>query len=297
MIDLAAVDLPVVTSSCWPVDGPVLIHCDVAAPISHHTGATPCLEMQAWGPPPGSAPTIVLMHEGLGCIDLWRDFPLQLAHKSGFGVLAYSRIGYGRSSPYRQPWPLDYMRLEARDVLPQVLAAAGVQRGWLLGHSDGASIAAAYAGTAQDHRLMGLILIAPHFFTEAVGLAAIAGARFEYLAGDLRARLQRYHQQVDSVFHGWCDAWLAAGFRDWNLEEVLDYIRVPVLAIQGDADQYGTLAQIDVMQERLYCPLQIELIPECQHSPHTEATESTLAIVAEFCRRSEALHSTVVTPR
>jgi pimeloyl-ACP methyl ester carboxylesterase len=170
------------------------------------------LEAVAFGPPPDKAPTIVMLHEGLGCLALWRDFPQKLAAATGHGVFAYSRAGYGLSHPVDLPRPLDYMSREARFSLPALLDAIGLTRGLLLGHSDGASIAAIYAGEHADERIKGLILMAPHLFTEAMGLASIAEAGHAYETGDLRARLAKYHAHVDVAFRGWNDAWLDSGF-------------------------------------------------------------------------------------
>ena len=171
------------------------------------------LEAVAYGPPPDKAPTIVMLHEGLGCLALWRDFPQKLAAATGHGVFAYSRAGYGGSDAVDLPRPLDYMSREARFSLPALLDAIGLKRGILLGHSDGASIAAIYAGEHADERIKGLILMAPHLFTEEMGLASIAEARRAYETGDLRARLAKYHAHVDVAFRGWNDAWLDPGFK------------------------------------------------------------------------------------
>ena len=149
------------------------------------------LEGKCHGPSPDTAPTIMMLHEGLGCVDLWRDFPRKLAEATRYGVFTYSRRGYGASDPAELPRPVDYMTREAVEVLPEVLGAIGFTEGILLGHSDGASIAAIYAGSIQDHRVRGLVLMAPHFFTEPMGLAAIAKAREAYETGDLRARLSK----------------------------------------------------------------------------------------------------------
>lgn len=241
------------------------------------------LEAVAHGPPPDQAPTIVLLHEGLGCVELWRDFPERLTAATGFGVFVYSRAGYGRSDPVELPRPLDYMTREAVETLPPLLDAIGFRRGILFGHSDGATIAAIHAGSVQDHRVRGLILMAPHVFTEPQGLAAIRAAREAYETGDLRARLARYHRDVDVAFRGWCDAWLDPGFLAWTVADVIDYWRVPVLAIQGVDDQYGTLAQIREIETRAYCPVDTAILCECQHAPQFEQPERTLAAVRDFC--------------
>jgi pimeloyl-ACP methyl ester carboxylesterase len=255
------------------------------------------LEAVSFGPPPGKAPTIVLLHEGLGCVAMWRDFPRRLAELTGFGVFAYSRAGYGGSDPVDLPRPLDYMTLEALDVLPRVLDEIGFEYGILLGHSDGASIAAIYAGSVEDFRVRGLVLIAPHFFTEPSGLASIVQAREVYEEGDLRDRLARYHANVDNTFRGWNDAWLDRRFKDWNISEVIDYLRIPVLAIQGADDQYGTLVQIREIESRAYSPVDVEIIADCKHAPHIEHEDQVCAIVADYCARLDRIEKAVVNIR
>lgn len=255
------------------------------------------LEARAWGPSPAQATTIVLLHEGLGSIGLWRDFPQELAARTGLGVFAYSRQGYGWSDPAELPRPLDYMSREATQVMPQVLDGIGLRRGILLGHSDGASIATLYLGNVQDRRIRGLVLMAPHFFTEPGGLQAIAEAKRAYETEDLRRRLAKHHGDVDNTFRGWNDAWLAPDFKAWNIAEAIDYIRVPVLAIQGEDDQYGTLAQIETLKTRLYSPFD-QLIPgNCRHSPFIDKPTETLDAVAEFVARLERIEKAEVTIR
>src|ERR1700731_5067861 len=161
------------------------------------------LEYRMIGPAPDEAPTIVMLHEGLGSAGLWGDFPDRLQAATGVGVLVYSRAGYGASTPVKLQRPLDYMHIEALDILPKLLDSIGFRRGLLLGHSDGASIAAIYAGGVQDHRVRGLTLIAPHFIVEDVGLAAIRDAKTAYENGDLKTRLARWHRNVDVAFYGW----------------------------------------------------------------------------------------------
>ncbi len=255
------------------------------------------LEGVCFGPPPGAAPTIVLLHEGLGCIALWRDFPKRLAEATGFGVFAYSRAGYGNSDPIALPRPLDYMTREATDSLGEVLDAIGFRHGVLVGHSDGASIAAVYAGSVEDFRVRGLVLIAPHFFTEEPGLAAIAEARTAYAETNLREKLAKYHVDVDGAFRGWNDAWLDPGFKAWNIAEAIDYIRVPILAVQGEDDQYGTLAQIREIEERAYAPVDTIILKDCRHSPHIEHPDALIAAVTEFTRRLERIENAEVSLR
>ena len=243
------------------------------------------LEYRMIGPPPHAAPTIVMLHEGLGCVGLWGDFPDQLQAATGAGVFVYSRAGYGRSSPVKLPRPLTFMHEEAREVLPKVLDAIGFRRGLLVGHSDGASIAAIYAGSVQDHRVRGLTLIAPHFFTEDMGIAEIARAKEAYATTDLRQKLARWHADVDNAFRGWNDAWLDPEFRKWDITEPLAYIRVPILIVQGEDDQYGTQRQIEVARQECYCPVEVALYPGVRHSPHREAPALLLASISEFATR------------
>lgn len=249
------------------------------------------LEGRCIGPPPERSRTIILLHEGLGSMRLWRDLPDRLAAATGLGVFVYSRAGHGHSDPVELPRPLDYMTREALDVLPAVLDATGLRHGVLLGHSDGASIATIYAGSVQDHRIRGLVLMAPHFFTEPEGLRSIADAREAYETGELRERLARHHRNVDVTFRGWNDAWLDQGFRAWNIEDCIDYVRVPVLAIQGKDDQYGTEAQIGALAERLSAPLETVMLEGCGHAPFIDQPSLTLDAVTAFIARLERIES------
>jgi pimeloyl-ACP methyl ester carboxylesterase len=240
------------------------------------------LEYQMIGPQPDEAPTIVLLHEGLGSVALWGDFPAKLQAATGAGVFVYSRAGYGASTPVKLPRPADYMHVEALEVLPQLFDAIGFRQGILLGHSDGASIAAIYAGGRQDHRLQGVLLIAPHFVTEEVGLASIAATREAYESADLRTKLARWHQDVDNAFYGWNDAWLDPEFRNWDISEYLAYVRVPLAIVQGTADQYGTMRQIEIAREECYCPVDVTMISGAGHSPFRETPGPALAAIAGF---------------
>jgi pimeloyl-ACP methyl ester carboxylesterase len=247
------------------------------------------LEYRSIGPPPSEAATFVLLHEGLGSAERWGDFPARLAATGRGdrrrGVFAYSRAGYGRSSPSAMPRGVSFMHKEARDVLPRVLDAIALKRGILLGHSDGASIAAIYAGSVADHRIRGIVLIAPHFFAEDFGIAEIARIREAYETGDLRGRLARWHENPDNAFYGWSGAWLDPAFRSWDITEELAYIRVPMLIIQGADDQYGTLRHIEVAREVCTCPVEAVILPGIRHMPHREAPEATMAAIVEFVER------------
>ena len=248
------------------------------------------LEYRMIGPPPGEAPTIVLLHEGLGCVSLWKDFPDRLAAATGLGVFVYSRRGYGRSSRYEVPWPLTYMHEEANQVLPALLDAIGFQDGFLFGHSDGASIAAIHAGAAGNPGLRGLLLMAPHFFTEDDGIASIAAAKVAYETAGLRDRLAMHHgNNVDCAFWGWNRAWLDPDFRHWDIQDTLPRIKVPVLIIQGEDDQYGTTDQIAAAREKCAGPVSVAVLSDCGHSPHRDQAEQTLDAAATFIRPISAI--------
>ncbi len=228
----------------------------------------------------GDEPTIVLLHEGLGSLALWRDLPQELAQKSGRSVLAYSRYGYGNSDPFTEPREPDYMHHEARVVLPELLASFTIARPVLVGHSDGASIALIYAST---HEVAGLVTIAPHVFVEPVTVEAIAQARATYDTVGLRERLARHHRNVDATFYGWNDIWLDPRFRTWNIEPLLAGIRAPVLAIQGDADAYGTLAQIEAIRAAVAHTTTL-IVSGAGHSPQRDAPATVVDAIVEFTR-------------
>jgi pimeloyl-ACP methyl ester carboxylesterase len=243
------------------------------------------LEYRMIGPRPDAAPTIVMLHEGLGSVGLWGSFPDRIAAATGAGVFVYSRVGYGRSSPGTLPRSTRFMHEEACEVLPRVLDAIGFQRGFLLGHSDGGSIATIYAGSVQDHRVRGLVLLAPHFFTEDIGIAEIRRARDAFTAGTFRDKLKRWHADVDCAFRSWSEPWLDPQFRNWDITEALGYIRVPILIVQGDQDQYGTLRQLEVAKNECYCPVETVVLPGIRHVPQREAPEATRDAVAGFINR------------
>ncbi|QWG23940.1 alpha/beta hydrolase [Bradyrhizobium sediminis] len=243
------------------------------------------LEYRMIGPMPDDAPTLVMLHEGLGSAGLWGDFPDRLQAATGAGVFVYSRAGYGASSPVQLPRPLDYMHIEARETLPKLLETIGFRRGLLVGHSDGASIAAIYAGGVQDYRVRGVAMIAPHFIVEDISVASIAEIKKTYETTELKSKLARWHKDVDNAFYGWNAAWLDPKFRNWDICEYLAYIRVPVAILQGADDQYGTLRQVEIAEEECYCPVDVTIIPGAGHSPHREAPEATLHAISDFAGR------------
>ncbi|MDZ7839388.1 MAG: alpha/beta hydrolase [Gammaproteobacteria bacterium] len=244
------------------------------------------LEYAWFGPRSSDGPTLVLLHEGLGCVALWKDFPERLAETTGLGVMAYSRRGYGGSDPVEVPRPLTYMHDEGLEVLPRALDAAGIQDVILVGHSDGASIALINAGGVRDPRVRGLVLMAPHVFNEELSVRSIREAKEAYENGSLREQLARYHgDNVDSAFLGWNRAWLDPGFLDWNIEEFLRDIQVPCLLIQGEDDQYGTVKQVEAIQRQVSGPTELLMLPACRHSPQRDQPGRTLEAIARFTDR------------
>ena len=228
----------------------------------------------------------MLLHEGLGCIEMWRDWPDQLVAASGCSVLAYSRWGYGGSDPVTLPRPIRYMHDEALDALPEVLSGAGVKRCVLVGHSDGGSIALIHAGSDRcAASVEGLVLLAPHVFCEAISVQSIEGIKQQYQSGGFRARLERYHHaNVDGAFWGWNGAWLDPAFLGWNIEGYLPAIRVPVTVVQGATDPYGTLEQVDRIERGLTHRFTRRVLPDCGHSPYRDQPGLSTAAVVEQVR-------------
>lgn len=245
------------------------------------------VEFSWHGPAPDQAPTLVFLHEGLGCVAMWRDFPAKLAAATGCGAVVYSRAGYGRSSPCPLPRPTSYMHDEALNTLPLLLNQLGLQRIILIGHSDGGSIALIYAGSPHAHRppqLLGLITEAAHVLCEEISVQSIHAIRQQYDHGNLRQRLAKYHgSNVDCAFFGWNEAWQHPDFWHWNLEPYLTHIHAPLLVIQGEDDEYGTLAQVETIVR--HTPAQQLLLPHCGHTPHREQEAATLAAMTTFIQQ------------
>ena len=238
-------------------------------------------------PTPGDPrlPTLVFLHEGLGCVAMWRSFPADLASAAGgAATLAYSRAGYGRSDPVALPRPVSYMHDESDRVLARLLDEFGIDRCVLVGHSDGGSIALLAAGGRRQlaGRIAGVIAVAPHVFVEDVSVTSIAAAKHSYLSGDLRERLSRYHDDVDNAFWGWNDVWLSPAFRDWDITGRLGGITCPVTVIQGADDPYGTRAQVDTIAAGVAGPCTTTIVPGAGHAPHLEAPDATVAACIEF---------------
>lgn len=249
--------------------------------VDHHR-----LEIDWHGPGPDKAPTLVFLHEGLGCVALWRDFPAKLAAATGCGALVYSRLGYGKSDPCELPRPIRFMHTEGLEGLPRVIAAAGIKACILIGHSDGGSIAIVYAGGTPALPLRGVITEAAHVFCEQVSVDSIESAKKQYENHDLRQKLFKYHgANTDCAFRGWNDVWLHPDFMAWNIEEYLPGIKVPMLAIQGEDDQYGTPAQIEAIRLKTSPLTKTVLLADCQHAPHVEQEQATLEIMRRFIQK------------
>lgn len=247
------------------------------------------IEHQWISSPRDDAPLLIFLHEGLGSLGMWRDFPQRLCSALGCRGLVYSRPGYGRSTPRAadEAWDLDFMHRQAQEVLPALLTALDIdaarQPVWLLGHSDGGSIALLYAAHHPEH-VAGLVVLAPHILVEDVSIASIEQARHAYEHTDLRERLMRYHEDPDSAFWGWNDIWLKPAFRAWSIENEIVAIACPVLAVQGYDDPYGTLEQIRGIGRRLPQTELLEL-GACGHSPHRDQPERLITATTEFFQR------------
>ncbi len=230
----------------------------------------------------GTSPTIVFLHEGLGSIGQWRDFPAALCILTGLPGLVYDRWGYGKSDPVILPRPVRYLHEEALTTLPEVLEKCGVGEAILVGHSDGGTIALIFASVHPRH-VLGVATEAAHVFVEDVTVRGIEEAVQTYRTTDLPERLSRYHgANTDLMFRGWAETWLSPEFRNWNVEEYLPGVVCPVLAIQGVDDQYGTPAQVESITGKVTGPARKLLIPACGHIPHHEARSAVLTAIKAF---------------
>jgi len=244
------------------------------------------LEYSLLVPEPQTRLTLVFLHEGLGCVAMWKDFPRRVAEATGCQVLSYSRAGYGLSDPCSLPRPLTFMHDEGLRVLPKLLTQAKIEQAVLLGHSDGASIALINAGGVVDRRVLGLLLMAPHVFVEELTLSSIHKAKLAYETTDLRQKLERYHgANVECAFLGWNQAWLDPQFLNWNLEAYLARIAIPVLLIQGEQDNYGTLRQLEIIQATLPGGAEQIILPDCGHTPFRDRPTETLQAITGFLQQ------------
>lgn len=229
---------------------------------------------------------LVFLHEGLGSVDLWRDFPDAVVEGLGHPAFVYSRRGNGWSRPLAAPRDPDYMHREALDVLPKVIEELVDGRPpVLIGHSDGASIALIYAGSG--HSVRGLVLIAPHVFVEPETISSIAAIRESFPDSELPEKMAKYHTEPEATFRGWANIWLSPAFRNWNIEEYVPGVSCPVLMIQGEADEYGTVGQLDAIDRGLGIPAERLMVPEAEHSPHLKRPDMVTNAVIDFIRRIE----------
>ncbi|HTS38066.1 MAG TPA: alpha/beta hydrolase [Candidatus Solibacter sp.] len=228
-------------------------------------------------------PELVFLHEGLGSISLWKKFPSEVAAATACPVTVYSRYGSGNSDPLTEPRAVTYMHDEARQALPDLLAQLHIENPILIGHSDGASIAIIYAGV--HNHLRGLVLLAPHVFVEDLSIASITEAKLRFETTDLPEKLARHHRDPANAFWGWNNIWLHPDFRRWNIEEFLPRITCPILAIQGEDDQYGTMAQVEAIMRQAAGPVETLSLPDCRHSAYRDQPEATLKAVTEFINK------------
>lgn len=229
------------------------------------------------------APELVFLHEGLGSVSHWKDFPARVGEATGCPVTVYSRYGSGNSALLTEPRPVRYMHDEALLVLPELLAQLEIENPILIGHSDGASIAIIYAG-AHDH-LRGLVLLAPHVFVEDLSVTSIAEAKVQFETTNLPEKLGRHHRDAAKTFWGWNEIWLHPEFRKWNIEEYLPRIGCPVLVIQGVDDQYGTMAQAEAIRRQVAGEVEVLALENCRHSPQRNQPEAALEAIRKFVGR------------
>ncbi|MBN2040539.1 MAG: alpha/beta hydrolase [Spirochaetes bacterium] len=243
------------------------------------------LETVRYGPPPEEAATLIFLHEGLGCVEMWHDFPEKAAEAAGCAALVYSRQGYGRSDSCTLPLPLSFMHHEGLNVLPALISAAGIKEYMLIGHSDGASISLIFAGGTPAVNLKGIILEAPHTFCEKKTVSHIREAKDWYENGDLKKRLEKYHGiNTECAFYGWNRAWLDPDFKKWNIEEYLPDIKVPAFVIQGADDEYGTLKHMQSIELKSSGVVKTLVLDKCGHSPHKDQQKKVLQSIAAFVK-------------
>jgi pimeloyl-ACP methyl ester carboxylesterase len=241
------------------------------------------LEVQRIAGAKSDAPTLVLLHEGLGSISLWRDFPVRLVEKTGCHALVYSRFGYGNSDVLQEPRNARFMHHEGMQVLPELLEKLAIREPVLIGHSDGGSIAMLYAGAGNP--TLGLVLLAPHVFVEEQSFRGIVAAKTAFETTDLPKRLVQHHKDAAKTFWGWNDIWLLPDFRNWNIVECLPRIKCPVLAIQGYQDEYGTMAQLDAIAAQCGGKVETLRLENCRHSPHRDQPELVLNAIDRFLQQ------------
>jgi pimeloyl-ACP methyl ester carboxylesterase len=248
------------------------------------------LEVQRMSGATPGAPELVFLHEGLGSVSHWKDFPARVALETGCSVTVYSRYGCGNSDVLNEDRAVTYMHDEALQSLPDLLAQLHIENPILIGHSDGASIALIHAG--GHGRVRGLVLLAPHVFVEDLSVASISDAKTKFETTNLPEKLARHHRDAARTFWGWNRIWLHPDFRSWNIEEYLPRIACPILVIQGLDDQYGTMAQVQAIAQQAGGPVEVLPLEECKHTPQRDQADATLAAIARFVRRLHGNNST-----
>jgi len=229
-----------------------------------------------------NSPVLILLHEGLGSVSMWKKIPQLIYETTKLNVTVYSRFGYGQSSNSELPRPLNYMTIEAEEYLPILIQKLKIKNYFLIGHSDGGTIAALGSRGKITNNLIGSILLAPHFFVEDVSLKAIEKTFHEYEHGSLRSKLSQYHKDVDNAFYGWSNVWLDKSFKDWDVTNHIPEIKTPILGIQGLNDPYGSIKQLDVIQEKIKAPFTKKIIKDCGHNPLNEYPDISLKLINDF---------------
>ena len=231
------------------------------------------------------SPVLILLHEGLGSVAMWRDIPKLIHEKTKMNILVYSRIGYGKSSKAELPRPTNYMSIEAEEYLPIILQKLSIKKYFLIGHSDGGTIAALASINKSSVELLGTILIAPHFFVENESIKAIEETIDQYKNKKLKSKLEKYHDDVDNAFFGWSNVWLSPKFKEWNISNHLSKIKTPILVLQGTNDPYGTLNQVKTLEDKLNSTLKKIIIKNCGHNPFYEYPDATIKHIDQFIKK------------
>ena len=240
------------------------------------------IEYQFFGNLSDNMPVLILLHEGLGSVSMWRHIPELIHLKTKLNVLVYSRFGYGKSSNIELPRPTNYMSIEADQYLPKIIKYLSIKNYFLVGHSDGGTIATIGSVPKNSESLIGTILIAPHFFVEQESINAIKDTTYQYEHKNLKSKLERFHSDVDNAFWGWSNVWLSPDFKNWNISKYLTQIRKPILALQGTNDPYGTINQINILEEKVNGPFDKVVIKDCGHNPFIEYTDKTMEHINSF---------------
>ncbi len=241
------------------------------------------IEFISFGDFSDGKPTLILLHEGLGSVSMWKEIPELIFRHTKLNVMVYSRFGYGESSDCELPRPLNYMTVEAEKYLPIIIKKLKIKNYILIGHSDGGTIAA-LASSLGNNNLLGTILLAPHFFIEKSNLIAIKKTVNEYENGSLRPRLNKYHNNVDCAFNGWSNVWLNKKFKDWDITNCIPKIKIPVLGIQGLNDPYGSVEQLNIIQKKIKGTFKKKLINNCGHNPFNDHPKTTLELINNFIK-------------